>query len=141
MVVVLIISVLLAIAIPTFLAARNRASDRLAQTSLRTSLNNARVVYSDGQSFLGANDVDLEDEDGSLAYLPAATPSAAGTEVSVDGSAGTTWFAAAQSRSGDCFFIQDTGGSSPTAYLVSDTLPCRAATGAANAASFTTDGW
>jgi type IV pilus assembly protein PilA len=141
MVVVLIISVLLAIAIPTFLAARNRASDRLAQTSLRTALNNARVVYSDDQSFLGAGHSGLEDEDGSLTFLPAGDVSPDGKSVSVDGSSGTDWFAAVHSKSGSCFFVHDSGGSAPTSYLLSDTLSCDATTGATNVASFTTDAW
>jgi type IV pilus assembly protein PilA len=138
MVVILVIAILLAIAIPTFLAARNRASDRLAQTSLRTALNNARVAYSDGQSFLRADATGLVNEDNSLRFVPGGTRSTYGTEVSVDASAGTTWFAAVRSKSGQCYFLQDSGGSAPTSYLRSDSLDCNAATGAANASSFTT---
>ena len=141
MVVVLIIAVLLAIAIPTFLAARNRASDRLAQTSLRTALNNARVIFSDHQSFAGADDAGLGAEDGSLVFVPASTVSTDGKQVSVDGAAAVRWFAAAQSRSGTCFFILDAGGSLPTAYLASETLSCDASTAAANAAAFDPAGW
>jgi type IV pilus assembly protein PilA len=141
MVVVLIIAVLLAIAIPTFIAARNRSSDRLAQTSLRTALNNARVVYSDGQSFLHADDSGLHVEDASVAFLPAGGVSSEGKRVSVDGSAGDRWYAAAWSKAGHCFFLADAGGSQPTSYLVSDTIPCRASEAAAHAAEFAADGW
>ncbi len=38
MVVVLIIGILIAIALPTFLGARNRANDKAAQSSLRNGL-------------------------------------------------------------------------------------------------------
>jgi type IV pilus assembly protein PilA len=141
MVVVLVIAVLLAIAIPTFMAARDRASDRLAQTSLRTALNTARVVYSDKQSFALANEVGLTAEDASIRFLAASDPSDAGTKVSVDGSTVTTWYAAAWSKSGTCFFLQDTGGSVPTSYLSSTTLACNADTATVNSGSFDAAGW
>jgi type IV pilus assembly protein PilA len=44
MVVVLIIAVLIAIAIPTFLGAQNRARDRAAQSDLRNALTALRTV-------------------------------------------------------------------------------------------------
>jgi type IV pilus assembly protein PilA len=141
MVVVLIIAILLAIAIPTFLAARNRSSDRLAQTSLRTAVNNARIVYSDSQSFAGATDTGLHIEDASLTFAPAATVSDDGKKVSVDASVPTRWFAAAHSASGSCFYLYDSGGAAPTSYLNSDTLPCNAETAAAHQADFAVDGW
>jgi type IV pilus assembly protein PilA len=47
MVVVLIIAILIAIAIPTFLGARTRAQDRAAQTSLRNALVAAKSIYTD----------------------------------------------------------------------------------------------
>src|SRR5919197_2118818 len=51
MVVVLIIAILLAIAIPTFLGARTRAQDRAAQTSLRYGLVAAKTLYLDAQDY------------------------------------------------------------------------------------------
>lgn len=51
MVVVLIIAILIAIAIPTFLGARTRAQDRSAQTDLRNGLTTANVVYTDFASY------------------------------------------------------------------------------------------
>ena len=47
MVVVLIIAILLAIAIPTFLGAQNKAKDRAAQSNLRNTLTNAKTIYAD----------------------------------------------------------------------------------------------
>ena len=47
MVVVLIIAILLAIAIPTFLGAQDRARDRGAQSNLRNSLTAAKVIATD----------------------------------------------------------------------------------------------
>jgi type IV pilus assembly protein PilA len=49
MVVVLIIAI--AIAIPTFLGARTRAQDRAAQSSLRNALVAAKSIYTDSQDY------------------------------------------------------------------------------------------
>src|SRR5947209_17073841 len=47
MVVVLIIGILIAIALPTFLGAQKRAQDRAAQSSLRNAFTNAKAVFTD----------------------------------------------------------------------------------------------
>lgn len=52
MVVVLIIAILMAIAIPTFLGAREKAQDRAAQSDLRNGLTAAKVFYVDGETYL-----------------------------------------------------------------------------------------
>jgi type IV pilus assembly protein PilA len=51
MVVVLIIAILIAIAIPTFLGARQRAQDRAAQSNLRNALTAEKTVYTDTQEY------------------------------------------------------------------------------------------
>jgi type IV pilus assembly protein PilA len=51
MVVVLIIAILIAIAIPTFLGARQRAQDRAAQSDLRNGLTAEKTIYTDTQSY------------------------------------------------------------------------------------------
>ncbi len=51
MVVVLIIAILIAIAVPTFLGARERAQDKAAQSDLRNALTAAKVLYTDNQSY------------------------------------------------------------------------------------------
>ncbi len=53
MVAVLIISVLIAIAIPTFMGARSRAQNIDAQSRLTTALKTAEVYYSQGETFAG----------------------------------------------------------------------------------------
>src|SRR5882672_440428 len=49
MVVVLIIAILIAIAIPTFLGARSRAQDKQAQSNLRNALTAAKTIYTDSE--------------------------------------------------------------------------------------------
>ncbi len=51
MVVVLIIAILIAIAIPTFLGARQRAQDRAAQSDLRNGLTAEKTSYTDTQVY------------------------------------------------------------------------------------------
>lgn len=51
MVVVLIIAILLAIAIPTFLGARERAQDRAAQSNLRNAYTAAKAVFTDNEDY------------------------------------------------------------------------------------------
>jgi type IV pilus assembly protein PilA len=51
MVVVLIIAILVAIAIPTFLGARTSAQDRAAQSDLRNALTAEKVFYVDNEAY------------------------------------------------------------------------------------------
>ena len=55
MVVVLIIGILIAIALPTFLGARTRAQNRAAQSDLRNALVAAKTMYTDNSSYAGAD--------------------------------------------------------------------------------------
>src|SRR6266496_3814001 len=55
MVVVLIIGILIAIALPTFLGARHRAQDRVSQSALRNELSTAKVLFTDNDNYLTAN--------------------------------------------------------------------------------------
>jgi type IV pilus assembly protein PilA len=52
MVVVLIIAILIAIAIPTFLGLRRRAQDRAAQSNLRNGLTAGKAFYTDDETYL-----------------------------------------------------------------------------------------
>src|SRR5215831_84102 len=51
MVVILIIAILIAMAIPQFLAARTRADDRATQSDLRNGLTAEKTVYVDTQQY------------------------------------------------------------------------------------------
>ncbi len=73
MVVVLIIGILVAIALPTFLGARERAQNRAAQSSLRNALVAAKTAYTDTSDYTGA-DTSAE----LLAIEPSLTYNAAG---------------------------------------------------------------
>jgi type IV pilus assembly protein PilA len=53
MVVVLIIGILIAIALPTFLGARTRAQNRAAQSNLRNGIAAAKTFYTDASVYTG----------------------------------------------------------------------------------------
>ena len=53
MVVVLIIGILIAIALPTFLGARERAQNRAAQSNLRNGIAAAKVFFTDADTYSG----------------------------------------------------------------------------------------
>lgn len=74
MVVILIISVLIAIAIPTFLGARTRAQDRAAQSDLRNTLTAAKVFYSDESADYGFTAAQIEAINTAIIPVPGLTP-------------------------------------------------------------------
>ncbi len=105
MVVVLIIGILLAIGVPTFIGARTRAQDRAAQTSLRIAQTSAMVLYTDTSSFTNATYLNLPAVEPSLTWLNYNQAATGANQVSVWPYSPTNWYAAAKSGSGTCFTI------------------------------------
>jgi type IV pilus assembly protein PilA len=103
MVVVLIIGVLLAVAIPTFLGARHRAQDSSAKSSLRNATTAASVVYTDNETYGSADAKTLATNESSLDFVN--SPEASKNDKTVSVSANTEWGAATLSSSGSCFFV------------------------------------
>jgi prepilin-type N-terminal cleavage/methylation domain-containing protein len=77
MVVLLIIAILLAIAIPTFLGARNTANARSTQENLRNALTAEQTNWTSNQSFATS----LSADEPSLSWLSAAPAAAGKSEV------------------------------------------------------------
>jgi type IV pilus assembly protein PilA len=107
MVVVLIIAILLAIAIPTFLGAQNKAKDRSAQSSLRNTITAAKTIYADSSDYTQASSANLSPIEPSLSFKANAVASTGPKEVSVLGSTMTLYYAASKSATGTCFYIRD----------------------------------
>src|SRR5437764_69657 len=120
LVVALIIGILIAIAIPTFLGARARAQDRAAQSSLRNTVTAAKTIYTDKEDYAdavaGVNNSGggaLDTSEPSLTpFLTAATASTGPKAISVGSDAlvnnkSPGFVAAALSDSGTCWFIHD----------------------------------
>ena len=68
MVVVLIIGILVAIALPTFLGARNRANDKAAQSSVRNALAAAKTIFTDTDDYSTVTGASLLATEPSLTY-------------------------------------------------------------------------
>ena len=110
MVVVLIIGILIAIALPTFLGARTRAQNKAAQSDLRNALVAAKTMYTDTSSYAGATAAatGLTSVEGSLTYTNGASTVAAPSVSVMTTPTATTWAAARMSASAACFGIYDT---------------------------------
>lgn len=81
MVVILIIGILIAIALPTFLGARTRSQDRAAQTDLRTGLAAALTFWAESGSYLGFDEVVAAVAEPSLGWLASGSVTTPGAIV------------------------------------------------------------
>jgi type IV pilus assembly protein PilA len=128
MVVVLIIGILIAIALPTFLGARQRAQDRAAQSNLRNGLAAAKTFFTDDDFYTGFAVATAEPIEPSLTWVDGTTPVVG--EVTIEEVAADSVVLSALSESGTFFCIADnaaapTGGTtfdSNTAIASIDTL-------------------
>jgi type IV pilus assembly protein PilA len=126
MVVVLIIAILIAIAIPTFLGARERAQNRSAQSNVRNALTAEKTSYTDTQQYSDVS-ATLTAIEPSLTYVNAVPAKgthevylAIGT-VGVNAPTNNTVVIGAQSASGKCYWMQDVAGNPGTKWNTSTT--------------------
>ena len=145
MVVVLIIGILIAIALPTFLGARTRAQNRAAQSDLRNALVAAKTMYTDNSSYAAADSAlvtGLVSVEPALCYAAAATPSTIGGACVSGGGAANisvsavaaTWAAARMSASTTCYWIKDTSAAGTTYGSTATPANCTGTAAAAGAA-------
>jgi type IV pilus assembly protein PilA len=124
MVVVLIIGILIAIALPTFLGARGRAQDKAAGSDLRNAFAAAKVFYTDNSTYTGFNTgcaaatactaastpMSIEPN---LPWFGAGDPAANYTRVVVVDTTGNNVLLVRRSVSGLYFCAADTGAGGP----------------------------
>jgi type IV pilus assembly protein PilA len=137
MVVVLIIAILIAIAVPTFMGVRRRAQDRAAQSNVRTALTAEKTFYTDRQAYT-ATAAELTAIESSLTYVDSsAALSPTGSIVYVKtfttNVTDDTIVIGAKSASGTCFWLRDTGAFPGTHYLSNETCAPPDGTTAMNA--------
>jgi len=147
MVVVLIIAILIAIAIPTFLGARKRAQDKQAQSNLRNALTAEKTFYVDKQAYtvLAA---DLTPIESSLNYA-SVDASARGvtpqTKFAINGTADQAICLESDSKSGTKFYLLDIavsgGANSAGTWYGKDVAGGCPAADAALGASWSQSGW
>ncbi len=131
MVVVLIIAVLVAIAIPSFLGFRNRAQDRSAQADLRNTLLGEKAVWTDSGAFT-ETEADLKEFEPTLVInTTAATDAGVFVDMSVAANDDAVCLQQA-SASGNFFAIfEDSSATGGTFYGASaSAITCPAAAGA-----------
>jgi type IV pilus assembly protein PilA len=124
MVVVLIIAILIAIAIPTFLGARKRAQDKQAQSNLRNGLTAEKTYYVDNQAYaddgVAADLTALKDIEGNLQWtnVNAAVRGVDVFSVATLVVAGDSVGLQSNSKSGQIFCLADVaaGGDAGTYY-------------------------
>jgi type IV pilus assembly protein PilA len=129
MVVILIIAILIAVAVPTFLGMRRRAQDVAAKEGAQNSLKAAKAIHADLDSYIGVTLAELTATEPSLGYVDGATSSDGPKVVSVNVPNPTTFVAAVYSDSGICFFIRDNLNGTQYATLNTGTADCFAGNG------------
>ncbi|HEX6678868.1 MAG TPA: prepilin-type N-terminal cleavage/methylation domain-containing protein [Actinomycetes bacterium] len=122
MVVVLIIAILIAVAIPMFLGARTRALDRAAQTRLRVALTAEKTYYAERQAYTQTA-AELLAEEGSLALDAAADANPTKGSIAY-ALVGNVVVLGTQSGSGTCFYLKDNPTGSGTRYGSDGSAPC-----------------
>jgi type IV pilus assembly protein PilA len=126
MVVVLIIGILIAIALPTFLGARTRSQDRAAQADLRNGYLAASTYYATAQSFTGFDVTAAQAVENGLVWVPQGTVPT-GTQIAIEVAVGNSVLLIERSATGVYFCIAQVPGSpltsrgSSTTYTNVDT--------------------
>lgn len=110
MVVVLIIGILIAIALPTFLGARTRAQDRAAQADLRNGYLAASTFYATAQTFSNFDVAAAQAIENGLSWVPTGTVPT-GTEIAIEWAAGNAVLLIERSKTGIYFCIAQVPGS------------------------------
>ncbi len=123
MVVVLIIGILIAIALPTFLGARTRAQNRAAQSDLRNALVGAKTLYTDNSTYAGATAAGMAVVAPELApFVNVASTTAAPSVSVITAPSATLWGEARMSASGTCYGMKETSASGT--YYISALATC-----------------
>jgi len=127
MVVVMIIAVLIAIAIPTFLGFRTSAQDKAAQATLTTAEKVAHMVILEEGSVPSKATllVMLPTIEPSIDWIDHADSSTSPSQVSIDDHNGGQELAlATMSGSGACFYLRVINGSAPARKVVQGAATC-----------------
>jgi type IV pilus assembly protein PilA len=123
MVVVMIIAILITIAIPVFLGARQRAQNSAAKADLRNATAAAKVYFTDGETYVGMSPTALETIEPSLTYDVLA--SASTTVVGVGDLSTTGFVMNRQSKTNDWYCVAETSSGTQYGRLqASDAASC-----------------
>ena len=127
LVVVLIIGILVAIALPTYLGVRVRAEDRAAQTDLRTSLAAAITYWAEAGDYTGLDVTAAKQAEPQIDWVAAG--SAAKGQTTIQVASGPSLLLVSESASGTYFCVAQiasnpaTDRGRGTAFTDVDTIP------------------
>jgi type IV pilus assembly protein PilA len=105
MIVVLIVGILVAVALPTFLGGRTRAQDRATHENLRNGLATAKTWHAVRDTYIGFDETDGEAIEPTLGWVAFADPSIGEVAVGLVSSADV--HLVAESASGTYFCVHD----------------------------------
>jgi type IV pilus assembly protein PilA len=110
MVVVLIIGILIAIALPTYIGARTRAQNRAAQTDLRSGYVAASTYYASNNTYTGFDVAAAQLAEPGLAWVAGGAAPAV-KQISIEVAAGNTVLLITRASSGTFWCIAQLPGS------------------------------
>ena len=146
MVVILIIGILIAIALPTFQGARQRADAKAAQASVRNALVAAKTSYTDVDSYDNVSVANLGSIEPSLTYQAGVStgPTVVSFETALNGATTNQEIGlAALANSGTCYLLRDVAnvqGTDPAGTGFGSATPANC-TGAFARSNATSVGW
>ncbi len=116
--VILIIAILIAVALPTFLGARREAADRRTQALIRNGYAAAKAQYLEAEVY-SDNAVVMEGLEPALTWVTGDTP--AGIDnvyIHVHAAGPHEVFISSESTTGDCFYLHDVPSTGVLEYAV-----------------------
>jgi type IV pilus assembly protein PilA len=109
MVVILIIGILMLLALPTFLGARERASDRSTQADIRNAFAAERVYYTDTLTYT-TNPAQMTAIEAAIPYVAGDTPLVPHVAYLHHHPITNTLFISAMSPTGMCWYLREIDG-------------------------------
>jgi type IV pilus assembly protein PilA len=106
MVVVLIIGILIAIGLPSYLGARERAADRVTQANIRTGLAAALTYFAESGDFTGFGVLEAETAEPSIDWMSPGPPATGQLDIQI--ASGTDLLLVSVSNTGTFFCISQT---------------------------------
>jgi type IV pilus assembly protein PilA len=109
MTVILIIGILVVLALPTFLGARNRAADRATQADVRNAFAAERAYYTDTLTYT-TNPATMTAIEAAITYLDGDTPLVPDVAYLHLHPVPNEIYISAMSESGTCFYLREVDG-------------------------------
>ena len=116
LVVVLIIGILAAIALPTFLGQREKGQDAEAKSNARNAVSHVESCFADYQTYTSCANANITNLGTTGLQVVNAVPTAG--QVRVESGAANDFVVTAKSQSGTDFIITKTAGGAPTRSCV-----------------------